>query len=114
MNYNFESSERIEDILSKSKDQDKAIKAIERADQMAKDTGLKITGSKWEALANHVVAMVDRSITGDKLFGMDSQAFSAVSNRAMKMAEDLVEFIGNIEEDEKYLMSVHFQASMER
>lgn len=114
MSYNFESSERVEDILSKSKDSDKAIKAIEYANQLAKDTGLQITGAQWEALVNHVVAMVDRSVAGGKLFGIESSAFNAVSNRAMKLAEDLVKFIGGIDDDEKYLMSVHFQASMER
>ncbi|MCC3702465.1 PRD domain-containing protein [Rouxiella badensis] len=64
-----------------------------------------------QMLTSHVKAMVLRSITGEPLPEVDKDLFDEISPGSMKMAEEVVEMLGNLPIEEAYLLSVHFEVA---
>jgi len=64
-----------------------------------------------QMLASHVKAMVLRSITGEPLPEVDKELFDEISAHSMKMAEQVVDIVGNLPIEEAYLLSVHFEVA---
>lgn len=111
MNYSFESNDEIEKIIKNCKSPEKAISIFESSWEIAERECLKITGYKWQSLANHISAMIDRSCTNEMLEGFDIGMFSEISESSLKISAEIVNLIGNLSEVEKYLLSVHFETA---
>lgn len=63
------------------------------------------------SLLSHLSAMVQRSITGEKLFQIDRSLFADISEESLQIAKEVKEYIGNLEEDEIYLLSIHYETA---
>lgn len=67
-----------------------------------------------QILTNHLAEMVERSEKSEKLGqDVDPSIFSAVAPESLAAAKKIVDFIGNVEPDEKYVLSVHFEVANE-
>ncbi|MDR3430636.1 MAG: PRD domain-containing protein [Rouxiella aceris] len=64
-----------------------------------------------QMLTSHVKAMVLRSITGEPLPEVEKELFDEISSGSMKMAEQVVDMLGNLPIEEAYLLSVHFEVA---
>ncbi|EIC86693.1 PRD domain-containing protein [Serratia sp. M24T3] len=64
-----------------------------------------------QMLTSHVKAMVLRSITGEPLPEVEKELFDEISPESMKMAEEVVNWLGNLPIEEAYLLSVHFEVA---
>ncbi|GAX47763.1 PRD domain-containing protein [Pseudolactococcus reticulitermitis] len=78
-----------------------------------KAIAVKPTDLQWRILANHVNEMVNRSKEGLTIPEVDAQLFSEISQTSLQLAEKIVERIGHLSPDEKYLLSIHFESAKE-
>ncbi|MBO0422909.1 transcriptional antiterminator [Enterococcus plantarum] len=69
------------------------------------------TQLQWTILINHVNEMIKRSIAGEKMSGVDPVMFEEVSKEALAIADQVVQHIGNLPQDEMYVLSIHFEAA---
>lgn len=66
---------------------------------------------QWQILLNHVNEMVMRSKEKTTIPQVDAQLFSEISPASLQLAEKIVTRIGHLAQDEKYLLSIHFEAA---
>jgi len=109
--YDFEVNDAITEILDKSYDKEKTVKTASYVSKLLKEKGIKITDYRWQSLVNHMAAMVERSFTGEKLEGIEADMFSDVSKKSLDIAENIVNEIGNLPQNEAYLLSIHFETA---
>lgn len=64
-----------------------------------------------EVLANHLVEMVTRSENNEPLMAIDPTVFSELSEDSLAAAAQIVEEIGHLNSDEKYVLAVHFEVA---
>ncbi|CNE51227.1 PRD domain-containing protein [Yersinia nurmii] len=64
-----------------------------------------------QMLTSHIRAMVLRSITGEPLPEVDKSLFDEISADSMRMAQQVVDSLGNLPIEEAYLLSVHFEVA---
>ena len=105
----YETNEELDRILHNCEDPRAAARAVQFTAELTRQNHLVIEGHRWQALANHVIAMVDRCVTGEKLLEFDTALFHEIGASSIGMAQQIVEHIGNLDEREKYLLSVHFE-----
>lgn len=70
-----------------------------------------INAVQEQMLNSHVRAMVLRSLSGEALPDMDKTLFDEISPDSMRMAEKVVNDLGNLPIEEAYLLSVHFEVA---
>ena len=64
-----------------------------------------------QMLTSHVRAMAHRSVTGEPMPEVDASVFDEISAESMARARDNVAAIGNLPEEEAWLLSVHFEVA---
>lgn len=69
------------------------------------------TDLQWTILINHVNEMIKRSKANEKMTGVDPAMFEEVSNEALEIADQVVQHIGNLPQDEMYVLSIHFESA---
>lgn len=62
-------------------------------------------------MINHVNEMIKRSKANEKMTGVDPAMFEEVSNEALEIADQVVQHIGNLPQDEMYVLSIHFESA---
>ena len=107
----FEKNEEIEKIIENSRCRIRSERALAYTAALVRENGISIEGYKWQALANHVVAMVNRSITKEVFRDIDPSMFRDISSDSICLAEQVAEHIGGLDDSEKYLLSVHFEVA---
>lgn len=92
--------------------------APERTEQLLADIQTMLNAEniftndvQQQMLTSHVKAMVLRSITGEPLPEVDKELFDEISAESMRMAEQVVDMLGNLPIEEAYLLSVHFEVA---
>jgi len=105
----FKIDEELVKLLQNSKNRSLAEDALQFTFDQLECNHLQIEGYRWQALANHVVTMVDRSVTGEVFMDVDIALFYEVSAHSIEMADEIVHHIGNLDDREKFLLSVHFE-----
>ncbi|RYL97048.1 PRD domain-containing protein [Sporolactobacillus sp. THM7-7] len=73
------------------------------------DRNVILTQSQTLGIASHVSGMIQRSHQGKKMKVENKALFSDVSNDSLELATQICCMIRNISEDEKYLLSIHFE-----
>ncbi|WP_125712900.1 PRD domain-containing protein [Companilactobacillus kedongensis] len=91
-------SEKVEQIL------DQALKEMEVIDASPDETQV-------EVLTNHLAEMVNRSETGETLEEVDIAMFHSLSQDSLDAADRVAKRIGNLNEQEKYILAVHFEVA---
>lgn len=62
-------------------------------------------------LTNHLGEMIRRSKENEKLMAFDIEIFADVPEDSLELSEKIVNKIGNIVDEEKYVLSVHFETA---
>lgn len=91
-------SDKVEEILNQ------ALKEMEVIDANPDETQV-------EVLANHLAEMVKRSETEEKLEEVDIAMFNGLSKESLDAAERVATRIGNLNDQEKYILAVHFEVA---
>ncbi|MDT2758628.1 PRD domain-containing protein [Enterococcus xiangfangensis] len=69
------------------------------------------TELQWTILVNHLNEMLNRSKGQDSIPEVDPELFSEVSQEALTLADGVVKKIGNLPQDEMYVLSIHFETA---
>ena len=69
------------------------------------------TELQWTILINHLNEMLNRSREGTTLAGVDRTLFTELTPETLKIAEETTEAIGQLSEDEWYVLAVHFEVA---
>ncbi|GLC86926.1 PRD domain-containing protein [Lysinibacillus piscis] len=102
-------------------DKDKIIENsgdVERCRQLLKETQDILTQAKIVmdetqslSLTSHLSAMVYRSINKEPIQPLDRTMFDEISIESMELATTICGLLPNLHEDEKYLLSIHFETA---
>lgn len=104
-------NEEINQLLTKSGDAKLCEQTFELSQTKAKENGIVMTDVQQKSLLSHLSAMVHRSLTGEKLPAIDRSIFADVSSEAISTAKAVKDSLENLDEDEVYLLSIHFEAA---
>lgn len=92
-----------------SKNAQELVELVNFTENLLEQEHLQPTEIQWKILVNHLDEMIRRSKTGEKLPEMDINLFSDLSKKSMKMAEKVVQSVQNLEDNEQFLLAVHFE-----
>ncbi|OJG54033.1 PRD domain-containing protein [Enterococcus haemoperoxidus] len=85
--------------------------SLEKINTLLVEQAIQPTELQWTILINHVNEMIKRSIADEKMSGVDPIMFEEVSKEALAIADQVVQHIGNLPQDEMYVLSIHFEAA---
>lgn len=109
--HNFIKDDTIIKIFEKSNHKEKSIEVITYVSDLLKKENVNFTEYRWHSLVNHIVAMVERAFTAEKLEGIEADMFSEVSEKSLVISDLIVSKIGNLPKNESYLLSIHFETA---
>jgi PRD domain protein (TIGR03582 family) len=101
----------IESLLTKSGDRKRCEQVFDLSQTLCDAVQISMTEVQQLSLLSHLSAMVHRSLTGEKLAPIDRTLFAEISTESLTMAKKLKESLTNLEEDEIYLLSIHFEVA---
>jgi PRD domain protein (TIGR03582 family) len=99
------------ELLKKSGDMESCKNVFELSQTLCSAENIKMTDVQQLSLLSHLSAMVHRSLTGEKLAPIDRSLFAEISSTAFHIAKSVKESLANLEEDEIYLLSIHFEVA---
>lgn len=99
-------------IIEKSVDPEKTSEIVLWLAGRCREKSLPFTSYQWMSLVNHISAMIERSKNGGVL-DIDVDLFDEVSEDSLSLSEEVVNAVGNIADEEKYLISIHFEGVKE-
>jgi len=105
----FETSPEVLEIIDKCSNKDKLRHTLTFIYKRLDTEGTPLRGHMWQSLCNHVAAMVERSVSGEKLEGFDENMFDEIGIESKSFARDVTASIGNLANNESLLLSVHFE-----
>lgn len=108
MTYNFTMDDGIWEIIHKCIDAEKAEQVVLWLAERCRQKDLPFTDYQWKSLVNHICAMVMRSKSGE-VIDIDVSLFDEVAEDSLALSQEVVAAIGGLGEEEKYLLSIHFE-----
>lgn len=112
MDFDFVMTEDLLEIIRKCPDPAKAEQVAGWLADRCREKGLPFTDYQWKSLVNHLCAMVGRSISGEVL-DIDAELFDEVAQDSLDLSAEVVKAVGGIADEEKYLLSIHFEGVKE-
>lgn len=112
MSFDFEINDDIRQIIEKCEKPQKAEEVLNWLAGRCRSEKLGFTDYQWKSLANHVAAMVNRSVTGEVL-DIDAELFEDVNEDSLSLSQEVVDKVGGIADAEKFLLSIHFESVKE-
>ncbi|SET94833.1 hypothetical protein [Lacrimispora sphenoides] len=112
MSSEFKMGDDIRQIIQACKKPEKAQAVIEWLTERCRTDGIPFEDYRWKSLVNHVCAMIDRSLTGE-ILDIDPELFRDVSADSIMLSKNIVDVVGGIADEEKYLLSIHFEGIKE-
>lgn len=109
--YEFLVTPEIEGMIAACQSPEEAQRLLTFVSNRCKDEKITFSDYQWQSLSNHLCAMVDRSITGEVLTEIDTALFEEISEASISLAFEVVRQLKELEEKEKYLLSVHFEVA---
>ena len=85
--------------------------SLEKISELLEEQKIEPTDLQWTILINHVNEMIKRSKANEKMTGVEPAMFEEVSKEALMIADQVVQHIGNLPQDEMYVLSIHFEAA---
>lgn len=98
-------------IIAESSDPARLEKIIAFTEAETAAADIRLTELQWTVLINHLKEMILRSTLSEKMTGVDPTLFAEVSADSLQIACDIVREIGNLSEDETYVLSIHFESA---
>lgn len=112
MSFDFGVNEDIRQIIEKCEKPAKAQEMVQWLADRCRKEGISFVDYQWKSLVNHVAAMINRSVTKEAL-EIDLELFDEVSEESLALSREVVDEIGGIGDEEKYLLSIHFECVKE-
>lgn len=100
-----------EKIITESPNQAELKELINKIDFLLEEQTICPTELQWTILINHLNEMIKRSKAGEQMSGVDPEMFAEVSEEALKISDEVVQHIGNLPQDEMYVLSIHFETA---
>jgi PRD domain protein (TIGR03582 family) len=101
----------IKEIMIRSGDLECCERVFELSQILCLAENVLMTDVQQLALLSHLSAMVYRSLTGEKLVPIDRELFSEMSRGSLEIAKKIKDSLPNLDEDEVYLLSIHFEVA---
>lgn len=101
----------MEELYQKSEDPSLCKVLMLFVDELLARAKIRMTDAEKLALLSHVSAMVYRSNHKEMIQAIDKTLFQEFSNESIEMASKVCGMIPDLHEDEKYLLSIHFEAA---
>ncbi|MBA3927075.1 hypothetical protein [Listeria rustica] len=86
-------------------------KVMKKAKTEAEHDGIFLEPAQELGLASHVAAMIRRGREGEMFTIEDKALFDEVSLDSLYLAARICGMVSGIHEDEKYLLSIHFETA---
>lgn len=102
----------MEKLLQKSGDSEKCSQLLQVTEDMLKKSEIYMNETQWLSLVSHLSAMVYRSIYKEQINSIDKEMFNEVSTDSIELAEMVCDMLPDLHEDEKYLLSIHFESAI--
>lgn len=107
----MEFNEEAHIIINESSNQEELKEVIEHTKALLNTNQIVPTELQWTILINHLNEMIKRSKADEKMSGVDPEMFNEVSSEALAISTAVTEKIGNLPQDEIYVLSIHFEAA---
>lgn len=104
-------SENTKKIIEESPYSKKVKQILDQALIEMEVIGANPDETQVEVLTNHLAEMVKRSETQEKLEDVDISMFDGLSQESLDAADRVATRIGNLNEQEKYILAVHFEVA---
>ncbi|MFC0272621.1 PRD domain-containing protein [Metabacillus herbersteinensis] len=101
----------MEELYQKSEDPGLCKALMLFMDELLKRAKIQMTNAQKLSLLSHVTAMVYRSNHKEMIQPIDKTLFEEVSNESIEMANKVCGRMPDLHEDEKYLLSIHFESA---
>lgn len=75
------------------------------------DNSIAMTEVQWLSFVSHISGMVYRSTYKEALPPIEREIFSEVSQDSIALASAICQQMNHLQDDEKYLLSIHFEAA---
>ncbi|HJF33568.1 MAG TPA: PRD domain-containing protein [Sporosarcina psychrophila] len=99
------------ELIGKSGDADLCIEVLAYSQKVLGDKEIKMTETQWLSFVSHVSGMVYRSTYKEKIPALEKEIFKEVSQDSIEMASDICKQLSELQDDEKYLLSIHFETA---
>ncbi len=101
----------MEELYQKSEDPQMCKVLMIFMNELLTRAKIQMTDAQKLALLSHVSAMIYRSNHKEMIQAIDKTLFQEFSNESIEMASKVCGRIPDLHEDEKYLLSIHFEAA---
>ncbi|MCM0599161.1 PRD domain-containing protein [Periweissella fabalis] len=101
--------EEAQRIIDNSLSREELLIAIKFVEQCMAEKNIHATDLQWTILINHLDEMIKRQKEHTTIPHVDQVMFSEISAEALDIADKVVNHIGGLSEDEKYVLSIHFE-----
>ena len=98
-------------IIEKDNNHQELHELFEMVDEWLTTHEINQTAIQQTVMINHLNEMINRSKNQEKIVPVDKELFNEVSQEALAISGRLVEAVGNLEDDEKYVLSIHFETA---
>lgn len=102
---------KIQELHQKSEDPQLCKEMMEYVESQLSKENIQMTEAQKLSLLSHVSAMVYRSRHQEMVQPVDKVLFQEVSKDSIEMASRVCGKLQNLHEDEKYLLSIHFETA---
>ncbi len=102
---------KIQELHQKSEDPQLCKEMMEYVESQLSKENILMTDAQKLSLLSHVSAMVYRSRHQEMVQPVDKVLFQEVSKESIEMAGRVCGKLQNLHEDEKYLLSIHFETA---
>ncbi len=100
-----------QEVISKSGDSDLCIDVLTYSKILLDVKKISMTEPQWLSFVSHIAGMVYRSTYKEAIPAIDKAIFNEVSQDSIEMASDICKQLSNLQDDEKYLLSIHFETA---
>ncbi|SDY14958.1 PRD domain protein EF_0829/AHA_3910 [Evansella caseinilytica] len=101
----------VKHLMKKSGDEGRCETMLAITQSLLAAVGISMSEAQWLSLVSHLSAMVYRSVNNDPIPPVDKGMFQEVSAESIELAAKVCEMLPELHEDEKYLLSIHFESA---
>jgi PRD domain protein (TIGR03582 family) len=102
---------KMQELYQKSEDPQLCIDVMTFLNALLVQENIQMTDAQRLSLTSHISAMVYRSKHKESIQPIDKNIFQEVSNESIEMASRVCGLLPDLHDDEKYLLSIHFESA---
>lgn len=99
------------EIIDKSGNPDLCKVVLSYSKSILVENNIVMTEVQWLSFVSHISGMVYRSTYKEALPPIEKEIFSEVSQDSIVLASIICQQMNHLQDDEKYLLSIHFEAA---